>query len=65
MCDPKQARERVHFLGFVDEQAYESGLIGPATEFIVNPHLFETAAEARTTLASWPLEHGRILNAPG
>jgi hypothetical protein len=59
-----QARERVHFLGFVNEQAYESGAIGPATEFIANPHLLESAAEAWTALSSWPLAYGRILNAP-
>lgn len=59
-----QARERVHFLGFVNEQAYECGAFGPATEFIANPYLFESAAEARTALASWPLEYGRILHAP-
>jgi len=59
-----QARERVHFLGFVNKQSYECDAFGPAAEFIANPYLFESAAQARSALATWPLEHSRILNAP-
>jgi hypothetical protein len=35
-----EARERLHFIGFVNEKSYESGAFGPAVQFIANPHLF-------------------------
>jgi hypothetical protein len=57
------ARERLHFIGFVNEKSYEAGAIGPAIQFIANPHLFKTADEARAKLAGWPLGEPDILNA--
>lgn len=58
-----EARERLHFIGFVNEKSYETGAFGPAIQFIANPHLFKTADEARTELACWPLGEPNILNA--
>jgi hypothetical protein len=59
-----KARERLHFIGFVDEKSYEAGAFGPAIQFIANPHLFKTVEEARAALAGWPLGEPDILNAP-
>jgi len=58
-----EARERLHFIGFVNEKSYEASAIGPAIQFIANPHLFKTAEEARAALAGWPLGGPDILNA--
>jgi hypothetical protein len=33
-----EARERLHFIGFVNEKSYETGAFGPAIQFIANPH---------------------------
>ena len=35
-----EARERLHFIGFVNEQTYEDGSFGPAIQFVANPDLF-------------------------
>jgi hypothetical protein len=59
-----QARERLHFIGFVHEKSYEDGSFGPAIQFIANPNLFKTAEEARAALTGWPLGEPEILNAP-
>ena len=59
-----EARERLHFIGFVNENSYETGAFGPAIQFIANPHLFKTSEEARAALAGWPLGKPNILNAP-
>jgi hypothetical protein len=59
-----EARERLHFIGFVNEKSYEMGAFGPAIQFIANPHLFKTPEEARAALAGWPLGEPNILNAP-
>lgn len=59
-----EARERLHFIGFVDEKAYETGAFGPAIQFFANPNLFKTPEEAHKALAGWPLGVPYILNAP-
>ena len=59
-----EARERLHFIGFVNEELFEAGAFGPAIQFIANPHLFRTEVEARAALAGWPLGEPDILNAP-
>jgi hypothetical protein len=56
------ARERVHFLGFVNELAFGPGTFGAATQFIANPVLFADAREARDAIATWPLQPARLLN---
>lgn len=58
-----EARERLHFIGFVNEKSYATGAFEPAIEFIANPHLFKTPEEARAALAGWPLGEADILNA--
>jgi len=59
-----EARERLHFIGFVNEKSYGDGTFGPAIQFIANPFLFKTAEEARAGLAGWPLGEPEVLNAP-
>jgi hypothetical protein len=59
-----EARERLHFIGFVNEKSYETGAFGQAIQFIANPNLFKTVEEARAALAEWPLGEPNILNAP-
>jgi hypothetical protein len=59
-----EARERLHFIGFVNEKSYEAGAMGPAIQFIANPNLFKTVEQAREALAGWPLGEPNILNAP-
>jgi hypothetical protein len=61
--DAAEARERLHFIGFVNEKSYETGAFGRAIQFIANPHLFKTSDEARAALAGWPLGEPNILNA--
>jgi hypothetical protein len=58
-----EARERLHFIGFVNEKSYGAGTFGPAIQFIANPHLFSTPEEAHAALAGWPLGEPDILNA--
>jgi hypothetical protein len=58
-----EARERLHFIGFVNENTYEAGAFGAAIQFVANPSLFKTAEEARAALAGWPLGKPDILNA--
>jgi hypothetical protein len=58
-----EARERLHFIGFVNEKSYAVGAIGPAIQFVTNPQLFKTADEARAALAGWPFGEADILNA--
>jgi hypothetical protein len=60
-----EARERLHFIGFVNEKSYGKGAIGSAIEFVANPLLFKTADEARAALSGWPLGVPNILNAGG
>ena len=58
-----EARERLHFIGFVNEKSYETGAFGPSIQFVANPNLFKTSEEARAALAGWPLGEPDILNA--
>jgi hypothetical protein len=58
-----QARDRVHFLGFVCEGAYKPGAFAAATQFIANPQLFADGAAARAAMATWPLQPAHLLNA--
>jgi hypothetical protein len=57
-----EVRTRVHFLGFIDEDAYERGAIAAATQLIANPYLFGSATEARDAIAAWPLQTARLLS---
>jgi len=57
-----QARERVHFLGFVHERAYKAAEFATATQFVANPQLFGDGAAARAALATWPLQPAHLIN---
>ena len=56
-----QARERVHFLGFVCEERYRPGTFAAATQFVGNPNLFQSAEEAQAVIATWPLQPATVL----
>ncbi len=55
-------RERVHFLGFVNEQSYGEGAFAGAILFVANPRLFTDVGHAREALARWPLQPARLVN---
>jgi hypothetical protein len=55
-------RERVHFIGFVEERAYAPGSFAAATQFIANPHIFRDAAEVNAAMADWPLQPTTVFN---
>ena len=57
-----QARERVHFLGFVHERTFRPGEFPTVTQFIANPRLFADAAAARAAIATWPLYPAHLIN---
>ena len=57
-----QCRERVHFIGFVNETAYEDGAFRAATQFIANPHLFANADAMHAAIATWPLQPVHVIN---
>lgn len=57
-----EARQRVHFLGFVRERSYKAGEFAGATQFIANPHRFPDAAAVRAAIATWPLQPAIVLN---
>lgn len=50
------ARERVHFLGFVNERTFTCNELPSAIEFVANPRLFQEPDEARAALACWPIQ---------
>ncbi|WP_068878796.1 MULTISPECIES: hypothetical protein [unclassified Phenylobacterium] len=58
----KEARERLHFVGFVNETKFGPGSMADATQLVANPHLFETAEDAKAAVAAWPLPKVEILN---
>jgi hypothetical protein len=49
-------RERLHFIGFVNETEYQPGAFSSGTQFMANPRTFKSAAEARDALSRWPLQ---------
>ena len=57
-----EARERVHFIGFVRERTFESGELAVATQFVANPHLFKDAAAVKAAIETWPLQPAHVLN---
>ena len=57
-----EMRERVHFLGFVRERAFKPGEFATVTQFIADPHLFASAAAARSAIATWPLQPAHLIN---
>lgn len=59
-----EIRERVHFIGFVDEQSYQAGEFALVTRFIANPNLFAAVEEIHEAIDKWPLQPAAVLNAP-
>lgn len=57
-----EARERVHFIGFVNEKSYEPEEFGAAIQFVANPSLFADADEVRRAIDTWPLKDSKLLN---
>jgi hypothetical protein len=56
-----EARERLHFIGFVNEKAYRPGDFASATQFVANPPLFVNANNARAILVAWPLQPAKLI----
>lgn len=54
-------RERVHFLGFVNETKFVDGAFANATQFVANRHLLGGAAQAKAALDCWPLQPASLL----
>ena len=59
----QETRDRVHFLGFVNEKNYHAGEFAASLQLVANPHLFETAEQAKAAVSTWPLGAVTILNA--
>jgi hypothetical protein len=57
-----EARERVHFIGFLRERSFQPGEFGTVTQFVANPHLFKNAAAVKTAIDTWPLQPAHVLN---
>lgn len=57
-----EARERVHFLGFVRERSFQSGELAAAIQFVANPHLFIIGAAVKKAIDTWPLQPTQVLN---
>jgi hypothetical protein len=58
-----EARQRVHFIGFVRERTFQPGEFGAVLEFVVNPYLSKDAAAIiKTAINTWPLKPARVLN---
>jgi hypothetical protein len=57
----RQAKERIHFIGFVNEPMRELGEFSGATQFVANPNLFPNSDAVRVAIATWPLQPTRVL----
>lgn len=55
-------RERVHFLGFVNEEEYGPDAFAGSTEFVANPGAFANVEEMRAAIDAWPLQPTIVLN---
>lgn len=60
----REARERLHFIGFVDERPSDYSDFGGSTQFIANPQLFCDERTARDMMSKWPLRPAKALNLP-
>ncbi len=56
------ARERVHFIGFVRERSFQPGELGTVTQFVAKPHLFKDAAAIKAAIDTWPLQPAQVLS---
>ena len=57
-----EARERVHFIGFVEEKKFAVGGFGEGNRFVANPHLFKNEADVNEAIGAWPLRRATVLN---
>jgi hypothetical protein len=60
-----EARERLHFLGFVGgrkHNSYKVEALGASIDFIGNPNLFKESEELKAAMASWPFQPARLIN---
>jgi hypothetical protein len=57
-----EARERLHFLGFVHDRAYQDTKFASKIAFIGNPYLFGSSEEMNAAMATWPLQPARLIN---
>lgn len=57
-----EARERVHFIGFVRERSFQPGEFSAVTQFVANPHLLKDAAAVKRAIDTWPLQPAHVLN---
>jgi len=60
-----EARERVHFIGFMRERRFQPGELGTVIQFVANPHLFKDAADIKAAIDTWPLQPAPVLNGSG
>jgi hypothetical protein len=60
--DAVEARERVHFIGFLRKRTFQPGEFGSVIEFVTNPHLFKDAAAIKAAIDTWPLQPAKVLN---
>ncbi len=57
-----EARDRLHFIGFVTERSYESDIFGQATRFFANPNLLHHEG-AHEAIKKWPLTGSCLMTA--
>ena len=57
-----EARERVHFIGFVRERSFQPNELGTVIQFVANSHLFKDAAAIKAAIDTWPLQPVQVLN---
>jgi hypothetical protein len=62
MKGAKEARERLHFIGFVNTRNFTQDEHGASIEFIANPHLLKNVRAMRAAADTWPLSSRFILN---
>lgn len=60
-----EARERVHFIGFVRERSFQPGELCDVIQFVANPHLFADLASIKAAIDTWPLQPAQVLNGTG
>ena len=62
MKGASEARDRMHFIGFVNERTFAPDAYQDAIVFVANPHLFKDEAEMRAAIETWPFKKKIVLN---
>jgi hypothetical protein len=57
-----EARDRLHFIGFVNEKSFGQGDYEKSIQFVANPHLFKNVREMKAAIDTWPLASRSVLN---